>query len=64
MNYKQFNSIIQPINFLKNLEAFCVRYKVLVGCSICTNPIEKLEYLEPCIHISLKDFLAKKHWQI
>ena len=61
MLYKQFNSINQPINLFKNIETFCIKYKVYEGCTLCTNPIEKIEYLDPCISISLKDFIDNKN---
>ena len=57
MYYKEFNSIIQPINFLKNNELFCIKYKVYEGCTLCTSPFEKTEFLEPAIHITLNNFL-------
>ena len=60
MNYKQMNSILQPINLLKNIDIFCIKYNLYEGCSICTSPTNKTEYLEPCISISLDNFLKKE----
>ncbi len=36
--YKLFNTILQPINSLKNNNIFCFEYTVYEGCSICTIP--------------------------
>ena len=55
------NSILQPINLLKNNHVFCIKYNIYEGCSICTTPISNTEYLDPCIPITLKNFLNKEN---
>ena len=33
MKYKEMNSILQPINLLKNNHIFCIKYNIYEGCS-------------------------------
>ena len=42
---------------MKNIDLFWDKYNLYEGRSICTSPTNKLEFLEPCISISLKNFL-------
>ena len=55
------NSILQPINLLKNNHVFCIKFNIYEGCSICTTPTSNTEYLVPCIPITLKNFLNKEN---
>ena len=57
MFYRDFNSIIQSINFLRDIDYFCIKYKVNEGCTLCTAPFAKMEFLHPAFQIKLKDFL-------
>jgi len=36
---------LQTINFFKNIDAFCINYKLLEGCSLFKPPKEKTEFL-------------------
>lgn len=49
--FKQYNSIIQALNILKNMELFCLKYNLYEGCSLCTIAKESIEYLSPFIEI-------------
>ena len=57
--YKSFNSILQVINLLKNIDIFCVQYNVLEGCSICKAPVNSTNYLSPSICVTKTDLLSK-----
>ena len=41
--FKQYYTVLQDIQFLKNIPNFCIKYKKLEGCSSnnCTNEIIK-----------------------
>ena len=56
-NYKAFNTILQVINLLKNIDIFCVQYNVYEGCSICKEPANFINYLSPSISITKSDLL-------
>ena len=32
--FKQYNSIIQALNILKNMELFCLKYNLYEGCNL------------------------------
>ena len=32
--YKEYNNILQAINIFKNIDAFCISYKLLEGCNL------------------------------
>ena len=49
--YKQYNSIIQALNMLKNIEIFCLKYNLIEGCSLCTIAKDSIKYLSPFIEI-------------
>ena len=53
--YKEYNNILQAINIFKNIDAFCISYKLLEGCSLCTPAKEKTKFLNPSILISQND---------
>ena len=58
--YKRFNSVLQPINLLKEIDLFCFSYKVYEGCSLCKNPIESYQFLLPSIEINKNQLLKKE----
>lgn len=55
---------MQTINFFKKIDFFCINYKLLEGCSLCTPPKEKTEFLNPCILISENDLINNNNLDI
>ena len=55
INYKKFDTIVQPINFLKNIDLFCIKYEILEGYSNCTLPENKEKFYKPFIEVTLED---------
>ena len=55
--FKRFNSALQPINLLKDIDLFCFKYKVYEGCSLCKIPVESYQYLLPSIEINKEQLL-------
>lgn len=55
--FKEFNSIMQPINLLKNNNIFCVKYFSVEGCTLCNLPKKKDNFYSPCIEINYEDII-------
>ena len=53
--FKEFNTIIQPILLLKELDIFCIKYNILEGCSFCQYQDKRNLYYKPYIEISLDE---------
>ena len=52
--FKQFFTVMQLIENLKNIDTFCFKYTVIEGCSNpnCTKTLIKSEYFSPSININ------------
>ena len=52
--FKNYYTVLQDIQYLKNKSEFCIKYKKIEGCSSinCTNEIIQNEYFNPCINFS------------
>ena len=62
--FKQFNSIMQVLNLMKNIEIFCIKYNLFEGCSILKSPVNCTEYLSPSISVTKNDLLKKANIEI
>jgi len=58
--YKSFNSILQAINLLKDIDLFCFSYKVYEGFSLSKNQIESYQFLLPSIEIKKNQILENE----
>ena len=59
MMYKQFKTINQVLNLLKNKRLFCIQYNLYEGCTICTTPKLNDKFLSPCVKITKNNLISK-----
>ena len=61
IQFKRFDSIIQPIKLLSNIDLFCIKYKLLKGCSHCQKSEIKYLYYKLFIDINLDNILKNNN---
>ena len=63
-NYRSLDIIVQPIKLLSNTDVFCIKYKLIKGCSNCK--IHKIEesFYTPYIDINIDDIINNNSLEI